>query len=110
MWRKRLATLPEPAIDQGLVDLGVAAAHRLGRELLGVLAALLGVDLADPFGRLAISSTSSQMKPVTPSTITSGTEPRRSAITGVPAASDSIITRPKGSGQSLGNRVARAPA
>ena len=50
------------------------------------------------------------MKPVTPSSITSGTEPRRSAITGVPAASDSIITSPNGSGQSLGKRVARAPA
>ena len=31
-------------------------------------------------------------------------------MTGVPAARDSIITRPKGSGQSLGNSVAAAPA
>jgi glycogen debranching enzyme len=38
------------------------------------------------------------MKPVTPSTITSGTDPRRNAMTGVPAASDSIMTRPNGSG------------
>ena len=50
------------------------------------------------------------MKPVTPSTMISGTEPRRSAMTGVPAAIDSIITSPNGSGQSLGNSVAAAPA
>ena len=46
------------------------------------------------------------MKPVTPSVITSGTEPRRNAITGVPHAMASIMTRPKGSGQSIGNNNA----
>ena len=44
-------------------------------------------------------STSSQMKPVTPSSITSGTEPQRNAITGVPHAMASTITIPNGSGQ-----------
>src|SRR5947207_13876744 len=38
--------------------------------------------------------------PVMPCSITSGTEPLRKAITGVPHAIASIITRPKGSGQS----------
>ena len=49
------------------------------------------------------------MKPVTPSSITSGTEPRLNAITGVPHAIASIITRPNGSGQSIGNSSACAP-
>ena len=49
------------------------------------------------------------MKPVRPSSITSGTEPRLNAITGVPQAMLSIITRPNGSGQSIGNSSACAP-
>ena len=49
------------------------------------------------------------MKPETPSSITSGTEPRLNAITGVPQAMLSIITRPNGSGQSIGNSSAWAP-
>ena len=48
------------------------------------------------------------MKPVTPSSITSGTEPQCQAITGVPQAMASIITRPNGSGQSIGNSSASA--
>ena len=50
---------------------------------------------------------SSTTKPVTPSSRTSGTEPPRNATTGVPHASASIITRPNGSGQSIGNSSAR---
>ena len=46
------------------------------------------------------------MKPVTPSSITSGAEPQPKATTGVPQAMASIITRPKGSGQSIGNSSA----
>jgi hypothetical protein len=38
-----------------------------------------------------------------------GTEPLSQAITGVPQAMASIITRPKGSGQSMGNSSASAP-
>jgi hypothetical protein len=49
------------------------------------------------------------MKPVTPWSITSGTEPRLNAITGVPHAMASIITRPNGSDQSIGNSSALAP-
>ena len=49
------------------------------------------------------------MKPVTPSSITSGTEPRLNATTGVPQAIASIIIRPNGSGQSIGNSSAFAP-
>ena len=49
------------------------------------------------------------MKPVRLSSITSGTEPRLNAITGVPQAMLSIITRPNGSGQSIGNSSACAP-
>jgi hypothetical protein len=37
------------------------------------------------------------MKPVIPSSTTSGTEPLRIAITGVPQAIASIIARPNGS-------------
>ena len=48
------------------------------------------------------------MKPVTPSSITSGTEPFRHAITGVPHASASTITSPNGSGQRIGITSARA--
>ena len=39
----------------------------------------------------------------------SGTEPLHHAITGVPHASASIITRPNGSAQSIGNSSAEAP-
>ena len=46
--------------------------------------------------------TSSTMKPVTPCSTISGAEPRLKATTGVPQAIASIITRPNGSGQSIG--------
>jgi hypothetical protein len=45
-----------------------------------------------------------------PSSITSGTEPDLKAMTGVPHAMASIMTRPNGSGQSIGNSSAAAPA
>ena len=48
------------------------------------------------------------MIPVTPWSITSGTAPQRVAITGVPQAIDSIITRPNGSCHEIGKTVARA--
>jgi hypothetical protein len=54
------------------------------------------------------SSIVSTTKPSTPCVITSGTEPWRYAMTGVPHARDSIITSPNGSGQSMGK--IRAPA
>jgi hypothetical protein len=50
----------------------------------------------------------STTNPVTPSSITSGTEPLRQAMTGVPQAMASIITRPNGSGQSMGKSRASA--
>src|ERR1700738_3973598 len=46
-------------------------------------------------------STLSTTKPVSPSPITSGTEPLLNATTGVPLAIASIMTSPKGSGQSI---------
>ena len=55
------------------------------------------------------SSSVSTTNPDTPSRITSGTEPQRNATTGVPHAIASIITRPNGSGQSIGNSSAAAP-
>ncbi len=77
--------LLEPAADRGAVELPIRA-------------------------RAATASASLEtMKPVTPSSTISGTEPRFQATTGVPQAIASIITRPKGSGQSIGNRSARAP-
>src|SRR3974377_753098 len=53
--------------------------------------------------------TSSTMKPVMPSSTTSGAEPRLNAITGVPQAIASIMTRPNGSGQSIGTNNVIAP-
>jgi len=49
--------------------------------------------------------------PVPPCASTSGTEPFFHAMTGVPQASDSIMTKPKGSGQSweTGGLAAFAP-
>src|ERR1035437_9974134 len=52
------------------------------------------------------SATVSTTNPVFPFSRISGTEPLRHAMTGVPQASASIMTSPKGSGQSL---VLRAP-
>jgi hypothetical protein len=54
------------------------------------------------------SASPSTTNPVTPWSITSGTDPRRNATTGVPHAIASITTRPKGSGQSIGNSRAVA--
>jgi hypothetical protein len=44
--------------------------------------------------------------PLTPWSTTSETEPLRQAITGVPADIASIMTKPNGSGQSIGKRTA----
>jgi len=54
------------------------------------------------------SSSVSTIKPDTPSSMTSTTEPDLKAITGVPQAIASIITSPNGSGQSTGNSNAAA--
>jgi len=66
----------------------------------------------DSSGSFATAATASSMvsqtKPVTPWSMTSGTEPRRKAITGVPHAMDSAMTIPNGSGQSIGNTSAAA--
>ena len=54
-------------------------------------------------GRAAYAaSMPSTTTPLTPLSITSDTEPQLNARTGVPQAMASIITRPKGSGQSIG--------
>ncbi len=52
----------------------------------------------------------STRNPLRPCSMISGTEPCAQAITGVPQASDSIITNPNGSGQSIGNNSAAACA
>jgi len=52
---------------------------------------------------------SSTMNPVSPCSTISSTEPRLNAITGVPHAIASIITKPNGSGQSIVTRRAIAP-
>lgn len=57
-----------------------------------------------------LDASSSTMKPVSASSITSGTEPRLNAITGVPQLIASIITKPNGSGQSIGIDRPTAPA
>src|ERR1017187_6417586 len=55
-----------------------------------------------------ICSTVEHRYPVFPWVTTSGTAPSGRAITGVPYAIASVITSPKGSGQSMGNSMARA--
>ena len=67
--------------------------------------AIQDVDVSRRVDRLSSEST---MNPVTPWSITSGTEPPRNATTGTPHASASIMTRPNGSGQSIGNSKAVA--
>ena len=61
----------------------------------------------------AAAATASSMvatrKPVAPSSMISGVEPQAKATTGVPQAMASIITRPNGSGQSMGKSRASAP-
>jgi hypothetical protein len=58
----------------------------------------------------ALSSTPFAVKPVTPSSMTSGVEPVREAITGQPQAMASIMARPIGSLQSTENsRAAEFP-
>ena len=66
---------------------------------------------SEPRSRTAPAAlvSSSTTKPVTPSSTISETEPRLKAITGVPHAIASIITRPNGSGQSIGTSRAIAP-
>ena len=98
-----------PALDQSPIDLHVVAGHPCGVEpFLESCRQSRRLRLATcPTARTA-SSMLSTMKPVTPSVITSGTEPFRQAMTGVPQAIASIITRPNGSGQSMGNSKARA--
>jgi hypothetical protein len=54
------------------------------------------------------SSMECTTKPEARSSMISGAEPWRQAMTGVPADIASIMTRPKGSGQSIGNSSARA--
>ena len=61
---------------------------------------------ADGGGRLLLVPT---IKPEMPSSMTSGTAPCPKAMTGVPHAMASIMTRPKGSGQSIGVRSPIAP-
>ena len=56
-------------------------------------------DVASCGTRSTASSTSSQTKPVTPSTTISGTDPMFAPSTGVPHAIASIIVRPKRSGR-----------
>jgi adenylate cyclase len=56
----------------------------------------------------AASSILTTIRPVSPSSMISGTEPWWKASTGVPQAIASIITSPNGSGQSIGNRRAAA--
>ena len=98
------------AAEQRLVGRQVVRHHPLGLEaLLGVGAARLGGD------RVGLLERGDRVAPVgrrsrrsRPGSITSGTAPQRDAITGVPHAIDSIITRPNGSSHSIGKSVARA--
>ena len=100
---------PPPA-GREAVDLLVAAHDGLDAEaLLAVAPAGLGVDLAHAGDRAGHRVLVVDDEAVTPSRTTSGTEPSGKAITGVPHASDSTITRPNGSGQRIGMSSARAP-
>ena len=59
--------------------------------------------------RATAASTSSTRKPVTPCSISSGIEPRRNAITGVPQAIASTTLNPNGSSNPIRCSSARAP-
>ena len=101
--RGRARGCEQPAVDAQVVARHARAVKRSSKRARHARA----VELADARDRRRpprrIAST---MKPVTPSSMTSGTEPLRQAITGVPHAIASIITRPKGSGQSIGKSSA----
>jgi hypothetical protein len=89
------ATRRRSRADDSLVDIDVALAHGLGRERVRPTPARLGIDLPDAFHRRdhLVHVVADE--------------------TGLPVDDDlidSIITSPKGSGQSLGKSVARAPA
>ena len=109
---RRNEGLPVEAVpcQQGFVGLDIISRHASDREAMLERLAGRPHRLSVPTRRAAVTASSivSTMKPLTPSAITSGTEPLRKAITGVPADIASIITRPKGSGQSIGNSSARA--
>ena len=106
------------------VDRPVAALHRraaVGRLVrphhrgdaeapLARSAARRRVDRLQAGNGVRHPSSSATRKPVTPCSTISGAEPSGKAITGVPQASDSSITRPNGSGQRIGiSNAARAP-
>ena len=81
-----------------LVAVFVAGHHRLGRELpLHPGPHHLGVQFADPGDGGSHLLHRGDDKPVSPSATTSGTDPLRQAITGVPQAMASVITSPNGS-------------
>ena len=82
--------------------------HDLGRAPLEVGRILVRSRLDARSTALTASSSEVTMKPVTPWSTISGTAPQRHATTGVPQAMASIMTRPNGSGQSMGNRTAAA--
>ena len=98
------------AADELSIDGQVVARHAGGVEPLDESLPAKRGGPARPLRRPPATApwTSSTTNPVTPSIITSGTDPRRKATTGVPHAIASIITRPNGSAQSIGNSRRRA--
>ena len=95
--------------EDSFINGEIFARHALNAEVLFERLA----DLATVERRCLVNRTRgfidvSTTNPVMPSSITSSAEPSRQAITGVPHAIASIMDRPKGSGQSIGNRRARA--
>ena len=92
------------------VEVDVGAGHHRRGEARARRPRGPGAGRASRRRRTAATASSSEAttKPVTPSSTTSGTEPRRQATTGVPQAMASIMARPNGSGQSIGNRSAAA--
>jgi len=81
---------------------------RRGEPLFKIGANLAPVHVSGLLHTSTAASIESTILPLTPSVTTSGTDPFGQAITGVPADIASIMTSPKGSGQSIGNNSARA--
>src|SRR5881396_1717244 len=84
-----------------LVHQKVVADHSITAEAQGGAGAYLApVETADTSDRRDRAGDVVDTKPVTPSSTTSATAPRRRPITGVPQAIASIMERPKGSANS----------
>ena len=109
--RQRPAEMRRQAVGQVAIDGEIILRHAARGEVFLEVCRIFSRDKWPSRSTAPMAPlTSSTMNPVRPSSITSGTEPRLNAMTGVPQAMASIITRPNGSGQSIGTSSATRAA